>query len=403
MWNTPSGENWLLIHLNLIFSVITYWLTISLIPKFKRRFIQKNLFGFDLHKVKGPKIPEAFGFIVGLTYLVTLFIFSAIAFRQSILRDHNCPQKEFVESVAGLLCISCMLMFGFADDVLDIPWRYKLLLPSIASLPLLMVYYVNFNSTTVILPKFLRSTFGLSVNLGIFYYVYMGMLAVFCSNAINILAGINGLEAGQSLIIALSVCLFNIIEMFGEFWQPHQFSLFFMIPFVSVTLALLKFNWCPAEVFVGDTYCYFAGMTLAVVGILGHFSKTLLLFFIPQIFNFLYSVPQLFHFMPCPRHRMPALNEEKLLVASKVAFAKSELTLLGKFCIKILKIVKLLDSRESKDIMECNNLTLLNLVLIYSGPVREASLTKILLLIQVLCSCIAFTIRYPLASVFYGA
>ena len=26
------------------------------------------------------------------------------------------------------------------------------------------------------------------------YYVYMGMLAVFCTNAINILAGINGLE-----------------------------------------------------------------------------------------------------------------------------------------------------------------------------------------------------------------
>ena len=46
-------------------------------------------------------------------------------------------------------------------------------------------------------------------------------------------------------------------------------------------------------------------MTLAVVAILGHFSKTLLLFFIPQIVNFLYSVPQLFHLIPCPRHRLP--------------------------------------------------------------------------------------------------
>lgn len=61
----------------------------------------------------------------------------------------------------------------------------------------------------------------------------------------------------------------------------------------------------PSEVFVGDTYCYFAGMTFAVVGILGHFSKTMLLFFIPQVINFLYSVPQLFHLVPCPRHRMP--------------------------------------------------------------------------------------------------
>ena len=54
--------------------------------------------------------------------------------------------------------------------------------------------------------------------------------------------------------------------------------------------------------FVGDTFCYFAGMTFAVVGIL---TKTMLLFFIPQILNFLYSLPQRFHIVPCPRHRLP--------------------------------------------------------------------------------------------------
>lgn len=41
----------------------------------------------------------------------------------------------------------------------------------------------------------------------------MGMLAVFCTNAINILAGVNGLEVGQSVIIAASVLIFNIIEI----------------------------------------------------------------------------------------------------------------------------------------------------------------------------------------------
>jgi len=49
-------------------------------------------------------------------------------------------------------------------------------------------------------------------------------------------------------------------------------------------------------------------MVFATVGILGHFSKTLLLFFIPQIFNFVYSVPQLFGYIPCPRHRLPTYN-----------------------------------------------------------------------------------------------
>jgi len=59
-----------------------------------------------------------------------------------------------------------MLLLGFADDVLDLRWRHKLLLPTIASLPLLMVYYVNFNSTTIIVPKPLRPWFGLTISLG---------------------------------------------------------------------------------------------------------------------------------------------------------------------------------------------------------------------------------------------
>lgn len=78
---------------------------------------------------------------------------------------------------------------------------------------------------------------------GLFYYVYMGMLAVFCTNAINILAGINGLETGQSLVIAISILLFNIIELSGDCAQAHLFSLHFIIPFIAVTCALLKYNW----------------------------------------------------------------------------------------------------------------------------------------------------------------
>ena len=54
------------------------------------------------------------------------------------------------------------------------------------------------------------------VSAGIFYYVYMGMLAVFCTNAINILSGVNGLEVGQSWIIAFSVLMHNLMELSGK-------------------------------------------------------------------------------------------------------------------------------------------------------------------------------------------
>lgn len=58
--------------------------------------------------------------------------------------------------------------------------------------------------------------FGPLLPTGILYYVYMGMLAVFCTNAINILAGINGIEAGQSLVIAASIIVFNVVELNGK-------------------------------------------------------------------------------------------------------------------------------------------------------------------------------------------
>ena len=60
-------------------------------------------------------------------------------------------------------------------------------------------------------------------------------------------------------------------------------------------------------------------MTFAVVAILGHFSKTLLLFFIPQIFNFLYSTPQLFGILPCPRHRLPRYDNQTGLLNMSIA------------------------------------------------------------------------------------
>lgn len=69
------------------------------------------------------------------------------------------------------------------------------------------------------------------------------MLAVFCTNAINILAGVNGLEVGQSVIIALSIIVFNLVELRGNQWKAHQFSLYFMLPYTATSLALLKYNW----------------------------------------------------------------------------------------------------------------------------------------------------------------
>uniref|UniRef100_A0A4W3GHJ2 UDP-N-acetylglucosamine--dolichyl-phosphate N-acetylglucosaminephosphotransferase n=1 Tax=Callorhinchus milii TaxID=7868 RepID=A0A4W3GHJ2_CALMI len=352
--------------------------------------------------------PESQGVISGAVFLIILFCFIPVPFLHCWVKEQctSFPHDVFVQLIGALLAICCMIFLGFADDVLNLRWRHKLMLPTMASLPLLMVYFTNFGNTTIVVPKPFRSLMGLHLDLGILYYVYMGMLAVFCTNAINILAGINGIEAGQSLVIASSIIVFNVIELNGDYKDDHLFSLYFMIPFFFTTLGLLYHNWYPSGVFVGDTFCYFAGMTFAVVGILGHFSKTMLLFFIPQVLNFLYSLPQLIHVIPCPRHRLPRLDPATgKLGMSYSKFKTNDLPKLGYLILKVAETFRVVKVRhgvgEDGEYIECNNLTLINFVIKLIGPTHERNLTIILLLIQVIGSVFAFTIRYHFVRWFY--
>nr|CAG4636243.1 EOG090X07N9 [Eubosmina coregoni]SVE69850.1 EOG090X07N9 [Eubosmina coregoni] len=399
---------WLVLAVNLCLSLSGYYLVLNVVPKLRDMFMRAGLTGKDLGKKEKTEIPEAAGVISSCIFLIVLFLFIPFPFGKHLIHKdaETFPHEEFVQFVAALLSICCMVLLGFADDVLNLKWRHKLFLPTIASLPLLMVYYVNYNSTTVIIPKPFRFILGSDIDLAGLYYVYMGMLAVFCTNAINIYAGINGLEVGQSLVISASIIIFNLIELSRDCWSSHLFSLYFMIPFFFTSLGLHYYNRYPARAFVGDTFCYFSGMTVAVVAILGHFSKTALLFFLPQIANFIFSLPQLFHLLPCPRHRLPRLNVKTgLLDPSIFQFKESSLSLPGRLVLKIYQMVGVIrvenDANGEEGMLESTNCTLINLALKLGGPTHEKNLANRLLLFQVFCSTIAFIIRYPLASLFY--
>ena len=152
----------------------------------------------------------------GAAFLIMVFLFIPLRFYETLAFDIELSNQQFIEYLAALLCICCMIFLGFADDVIDLKWRDKVFLPTIASLPLLMVYFATSNSTTIIVPKPLRFMLGFDLNLGILYYVYLGMLAIFCTNAINIYAGVNGIEVGQSVVIAFSILIENLVEFNGK-------------------------------------------------------------------------------------------------------------------------------------------------------------------------------------------
>ncbi|KAG8099177.1 hypothetical protein GUJ93_ZPchr0013g37765 [Zizania palustris] len=297
-------------------SLAGFLVVLRLIPVAARYLLRRGMFGRDINKRGLPlgeiRVPESLGIVVGIVYLVIAILFQHYNF--------TADSMWLVEYNAALASVCFMLLLGFIDDVLDVPWRVKLLLPTIASLPLLMAYA---GGTSIIIPKPLVSYVGVAVlELGSLYKLFMLLLAVFCTNSINIHAGLNGLEVGQTVVISSAVLIHNVMRIGSsmdlESQQAHAFSIYLVLPFLTTSIALLGFNWYPSSVFVGDTYTYFAGMALAVVGILGHFSETLLLFFLPEVLNFLCSVPQLFGLVHCPRHRLPRFDPQTgLLTGTK--------------------------------------------------------------------------------------
>ena len=431
-----SKLRWLIVLCSFV-CVACYAATIRLVGVVQALTLKRGMFGYDINKRGTPegevRVPEAAGLAPASVFLAALTVMQCA----HLWIGGEGAEEWAVEHNSALATIGFAVFLGFVDDVLELPWRAKMILPAFASVPLLLSYA---GSTTILVPRPLRSVLRRVLGdrsgpldlleLGPLYYGYMFLLAIFCTNSINIHAGINGLEAGQSAVIAAAMVLLNVStiaavgkrapevgesltapmtaseavkralalqnalgpkssvvqdaindarqlltvdETGSEMHDAHIFSLCLTAPFLAVTFGLLAHNWYPSKVFVGDTYTYFAGMTLGVAGILGHFSETLVLFFLPQIANFLYSIPQLFKFVPCPRHRLPRLEiETGLLYPSYVSSEPGETRV---------------------------NMNLVNLFLRILGPQTERSLCMALLTLQAACCIAGFALRGLLTGV----
>eukprot|EP01155_Anaeramoeba_flamelloides_P048180 Anaeramoba_flamelloidesc40882_g1_i1.p1 GENE.c40882_g1_i1~~c40882_g1_i1.p1 ORF type:complete len:392 (-),score=67.56 c40882_g1_i1:104-1237(-) len=341
----------LYILITIVVCIFCYFFTLYLIKETMPLLLKAGIQGRDLHKPGTDPIPESIGIVSGPMYLGCVILLQIVY------------QIKLSEFNAGITSICFMVLLGFMDDVLNVRWRVKIYLSFVSILPLIVAYS---GSTYVLIPKFVKivfSTAHTAIDIGIFYKIFVTLFSVFCTNSINILAGVNGLEVGQSIVIGVAVLVLNLFRLNPSDASMEQeyarFSILLILPFLAVSFAVLKFNWCPAKVFVGDTYTYFSGMVLAVVAVIGHFPEMLALFFIPQILNFLFSLPQLFGFFPMSRHRLPKLNEK----TGKLAGQKQHHNLIN-FWLRIV------------------------------GPKTEKMLCIHILVFQAVCCVAAFGIRY---------
>lgn len=347
--NSKSYFDYQRVLLYILLTLTSYLITFyKIIPALIKVNIRAGLTGQDIYLKGTPefevKIAECLGLGTAVVY------FSALVFIYGFYRAQQMiGYFNLISSVLGYVTFGTFL--GFVDDVLELRWRDKLIYPFIFSILIIFNYE---GDTKLHFPLFVEGWIGVdSIDISYLFYICMILLSIFCVNSINIYAGISGLEVGQSLIIGLTLMIENLICISqDDDANNNAYSVIILGPFIAVSLALLRWNRVQAKTFVGDTYCYFAGCVLAASGIISKSPVKLMLFFLPQLFNFVLSLPQLFGIVFCPRHRLPTMD-----LATKRMHTTFP-----------------------------QNLNLVNFALWVTGPINEQNLGNVLLFIQVFCN-----------------
>ena len=153
---------------------------------------------------------------------------------------------------------------GLFDDIADLKWRYKAILPIFAALPYIVLKPSE--RTTVALPIFGIVDFGAP-----FFMLLVPIIVTVTTNAYNQLGGLNGLESlsGLIMLVGLAVVSGNLILT--------------IVPILClIVLGYLSYS---GRAFIGNVGTFSIGLTLAVYAILFNIKLVLLVMLIPHMFN----------------------------------------------------------------------------------------------------------------------
>jgi len=107
--------------------------------------------------------------------------------------------------------------------------------------------------------------FHLKLNIGFFYGLFILLVLVASSNAVNITDGLDGLATGLSIIAFMT---FGILAYNTGWLDGYKDIALFAFSIVGSLLGFLVFNIHPAKVFMGDTGSLSLGATLGAYAIL---------------------------------------------------------------------------------------------------------------------------------------
>ncbi len=247
--------------LMLLSIIASFLITFIALPIWIKKAKQEGLFGKDINKPHKPVVAEGGGFVVlgGAAIGILLYI----AF--NTFRFGKTDTLISIFALLSVLFISSIV--GIVDDFLG--WKkglnkwVRILLVLFAAVPLMAI---NAGTSTIS-----------GINLGLLYPLIIIPLGVVGATVtFNFLAGYNGLEASQGIILLSALAIVTFLV--GSSWLSVL-----ALCMVAALLGFLVFNMYPAKIFPGDVMTYAVGAMIASIAILGNIEKIALFFFIPYI------------------------------------------------------------------------------------------------------------------------
>lgn len=166
-------------------------------------------------------------------------------------------------TIATLIGAAILGLLGVVDDCKELDAKLKFIVQIAAAL--IVVFYGDIRISVFSNPNVFSSEpfvilpMWLSVTVTVIWIVFI-------TNAVNFIDGLDGLAAGVSAIMSMSMVFIAI--------SYHEYTIAVLgLAIMGSCFGFLPYNFNPAKIFMGDTGSTFLGYMLAVLSIQGMFKS----------------------------------------------------------------------------------------------------------------------------------
>ena len=234
-----------------------------IIPRLKKA----GIVGKNMHSEKQEEIAEMGGLMIaagfGAGIVASIFLKTFFDLFLSV---------SLTSILAVLSTVLIVVIIGVFDDLISMRQWIKALIPVFAALPLMALKEGY---------SMMRIPFIGLIEFGIFYPLVLVPLGITgAANAVNMLAGFNGLEVGMGAVAIGALAV--IAYLIGE-----TTALIILMAALGALLATLYYNWYPAKILVGDVGTLSIGAVMACAVIVGNYETAGAIIIIPYVVDFL--------------------------------------------------------------------------------------------------------------------